>query len=104
PPPQPGNRYSKHRSQVGNFAEQKWGISLSLVTPDAGEFMAAAAAVWSAAFAEFQFAGLEMLLELPPFFLCRFAVLSFWSDGPAFVEKGPVGSDEVFVEHGHVRL
>ncbi len=31
PPPQPGNRYSKHRSQVGNFAEQKWGISLSLV-------------------------------------------------------------------------
>ncbi|MDT2006248.1 alpha/beta hydrolase [Rhodococcus opacus] len=31
PPPRPANRYSKHRSQVGNFAEQKWGISLSLV-------------------------------------------------------------------------
>ena len=36
PPPAPANRYVDHTSQVGNFGEHNWGISVSAINVAGG--------------------------------------------------------------------
>ena len=62
--------------------------------------MGAGGSVGAAAGAEFELALFEVLLELAPFLIGGFAVLGLGADGPALVEEGPVGADEVVLEDG----
>jgi hypothetical protein len=66
--------------------------------------MLARCAVRASAFAEFEFAGLEVLLELAPFLFGGLTVFGQGSLGASTVDERPVGTDEFFVEHGHEGL
>lgn len=61
-------------------------------------------AVGTSAFAESEFAALEVLLELMPLLVRGLAVLRLRALGTALLEEGPVGTYELFVEDRHVRL
>jgi hypothetical protein len=60
----------------------------------------AGGSVGAPAGAEFELALLEVLLELAPFPGGGLAVLGFGADGPALVQVGAVGADEIVLEDG----
>jgi hypothetical protein len=78
------------------------GVDAEHGAADAGVFVAAGSAVGTAAVAEFEFPGLEVLLELRPFLGGGFAVFVGRSGGASVVEKCSVGADQVFLEDGEV--
>jgi hypothetical protein len=93
--------------QIGddlNQARSGAGVQPKTRTTNARVFMFAGASVGTTAFAEFQFARVEMRLEVASFLLGGFAVLGFGSQCAPCVEEGPVGADNFLIEDRHVRL
>jgi hypothetical protein len=78
------------------------GVGAEHRAADAGVLVGAGGSVRAPAGAEFEFALFEVLLELAPLLGGWVAVLGFGADGPALVEVGAVGADEVVLEDGEV--
>ncbi len=69
------------------------GINTQYRAPDATVFMLAAGAVGAAAFAEGEFAALEVSEKLIPFGICRGAVLLARAEGTSARDEGAVTVD-----------
>lgn len=88
-------------AQVGDDLEQsgsRGGVQAQARAADAGVFVFAGGAVGAATFADFELAGLEVLLEVAPFLVGGLAVFGLGSFGSPLVDEGAVGADEVRVE------
>lgn len=81
-----------------------FGVHSEHRASDAGVLVLAGGSVGASAGSEFEFALVEVLVELGPFLVCGFAILSFGAEAAAIVEEGSVGADQVVLEDGQVVL
>jgi hypothetical protein len=80
------------------------GIDAQHKAADAGVLVDAGGVVGPAAGAELKFAQLEVVLEFGPFLVGGLAVFSGGPQGPPLVDEGPVGADQVVLEHRQVGM
>ena len=87
-----------------NDAFTLFGVDSQHWASDAGVFMLTGRSIGSAAGAQFEFAFVEVLAELGPFFVGRFPVFDFRSDASSFVDVRPVGADHLIGKDGKIVL